>query len=579
MSNNGNAKKKKSIAAAKAEKKQKRSPGFFIGLTACIITGLLLVTVAAGCFYLYHFDFNGTILENVYIAGVNVGGMTREEATAAVNAATQDTYANTDMIIQVLDTQVIITPEKSGAKLNVTAAVWDAYRYGRRGFAGQKQADLDASASEGITVNIIPYLQLDKAAVQEALNAFSEHYSTTLTQSTYEVTGQEDTLLLIVHLGIPEYGLNADGLYNDVLNAYSTNTFFFEGECGMIEPDPINLDEILKAHYIAPVDAQYNDKFEVVEGKNGYGFDVAQVQAQLAEAQYGTTVEIPFSPIAPAITGEMLQQQLYRDVLGNHTASQSSSASRQNNLRLACEAVNGVILLPGEVFSYNDTLGERTEEKGYKYGASYSGGETIMTIGGGICQVSSTLYYCALQADLEILVRENHSYAPGYVPLGCDATVSWGYLDFSFRNNMDYPIKIEASADGGSTTISILGTDTRNYYVEMEYVVTAYYPYETVYETMKPNNPKGYKDGDYITSPCSGYDVVTYRCKYDKQTNELISKDYEATSKFTKRDAVICKIDNGTTESTPPASDPSTGETQPGIGNGGITDEGGELPG
>jgi len=107
----------------------------------------------------------------------------------------------------------------------------------------------------------------------------------------------------------------------------------------------------------------------------------------------------------------------------------------------------------------------------------------------------------------------------------------------------------------------------------MEYVVTAYYGYETKYEILPPDNPKGYKDGEYIVSPCSGYDVVTYRCKYDKNTDELISKDYEATSKFVKRDAIICKI-----QTEDQSTDSSTPSTDVGIGNGGVTDQGGALP-
>ena len=575
MPKNVNKKNSRSMADKKTEKKR-TSPVKILAIILCSLLLLAVVVIAAGAFYFYHFDFGGTILQNVYVAGVNVGGMTVSQATDAVKAATANTYTSQNMTVKVLDQEITIAPADSGAKLNVSFAIWDAYSYGRRGFESQQMMDL-ADSADGITLDITKYLHLDKRAIRSSLDEFSRYYSTNLTQSTYEVTGSNETLTLVVHLGIPEYGLDLDDLFEKVMDSYCANLFFTEGECGILEPDPIDLEAIHKEHYVAPVDASYSEKFDVIEGKDGFGFDVSSAKEKLADAAYGSTVEIPFSPIAPEITGKMLSERLFCDTLGNHTATQSSSSNRQTNLRLACEAIDGVILYPGDVFSYNETLGERTAEKGYKYGASYSGGETISTIGGGICQVSSTLYYCCLQADMEILKRENHSYAPGYVPLGMDATVSWGYLDFSFRNNHDYPIRIDAKADGGSTTVSLVGTDTKDYYVKMEYVVTAYYKYETKYETMKPDNPKGYKDGDTITSPCSGYDVVTYRVKYKKGTDEQISKDYEATSKFAKRDAVICKIDNGTT-TTPPTESAPPDTTQPGIGNGNVTEDGGALP-
>ncbi len=567
----------KQTSAAKVQNngKKSRSPVSVILCVLCILTILLIGFITAGCSYLYSFDFNGVILDNVYVAGVNVGGMTRGEAIAAVTAATEHTYTTQTMTVQVFDVTVEIGPEVSEASLKVKSAVWDAYKYGRRGFSEQKQKDRDTAATTGIHVDISRHVKLDKKAVKNALSVFSDHYNTTLSQSTYEVTGTAPELTLVVNLGVPEYGLNLDELYEQVLDAYGQNTFLVEGECGLIKPDPIDLDKVLKEYAVDPVDAKFDKEFEIIKGSNGCGFDKNTVQKQLDESQYGSTVKIPFDIIEPDITDEELSAMLYRDVLATYTASQGSSSSRATNLRLACEAINGTILLPGQTFSYNETLGERTTEKGYKAGASYNAGEVVTTIGGGICQVSSTLYYCTLLADMEILERENHCYVAGYLPLGMDATVSWGTLDFCFRNSSDYPIRIEAVADGGSTTVTLHGTDTKDYYVKMEYVVTGTRGYEKKYETMKADNPKGYKDGDYIVSPCIGYIVETYRCKYNKENDALISRDYEAKSDYSKRDAVICKIESGSA-STP--TNPSTPTVTPGVGNGGVTNDNGALP-
>ena len=564
-------KKRKLTTAQKKQNARSVSSGAVVTITICSILLLLVLAVAGGCYYLYGFDFNGTILENVSIAGIDVGGMTRQEAIDAVNNVAHE-YGSSTLTVKVFDTQVDITPAVANAELNVKAAVWDAYRYGRSGLAAKRDADRQTAATDGIVVDITPYLGLNTSSVKDALSEFANYYNTTLSQSTYEVTGTAPELTLVVNLGVPEYGLNLDDVYQKVKDAYNNRVFLVETECDLIAPEPIDLQAILDKYYVAPVDATYNDKFEVQEGKNGCGFDKDTVQSKLNETAYGETIEIPFDIIVPENNAEALAAMLYRDTLGTHTATQSSSSNRQTNLRLACEAINGVILYPGDIFSYNETLGERTEEKGYKPGASYSGDETVSTIGGGICQVSSTLYYCAMQADLKILDRECHRYAAGYVPLGMDATVNWGTLDFSFQNDKDYPIRIDASADGGSVTISLVGTDNKDYYIKMEYVVTAYYTAKTTYKTMEPNNREGYKDGDYITTPYNGYDVTTYRCKYSKATNELISKEQEAISKFARRDAVICKIEGASGSTDTGTNDTGTGETLPGIGNGQVTE-------
>ena len=186
-------------------------------------------------------------------------------------------------------------------------------------------------------------------------------------------------------------------------------------------------------------------------------------------------------------------------------------------------------------------------------------GATIETVGGGICQPSSTLYYCCLLADLEITVRDCHMYAVSYLPLGIDATISWGAYDYCFRNNTNYPIRIEAWMSDGYVHVQLIGTDEKDYYVVMENYVDSIDDYETVYEEMYADNPDGYKDGDQITSPYTGYTVYTYRCKYDKETDELISRDYEAYSEYWARDEVIAKIIEKPTEA--PETEPV--ETEP----------------
>ena len=139
---------------------------------------------------------------------------------------------------------------------------------------------------------------------------------------------------------------------------------------------------------------------------------------------------------------------------------------------------------PGEEFWYNSAVGQRTAARGYQEAGVYEGGRTTTGIGGGICQVSSTLYYAVLLSDLDIVLRYCHMFNPGYMPIGCDATVSWGGPDFAFRNSRDYPIKIVTSYNDNTNevTCTILGTKVDDHYVVMTNAVLGVTDYQTVYQ-------------------------------------------------------------------------------------------------
>lgn len=557
----------RSMSGSRRKSKKKKSSGSnrTAGIVAiCIAVVAITIGVAAGYIYLQNAELDGIILENISVAGVDVGGMTQADAIDAVRAATSGTYSKTPMVVKVLESQAQIPVEYVGS-LNVRGAVRAAYKFGNSGSQATRQEQQQIAMTSGYVVDITEYLELDEQGIRDILAQLGANYSSTLSQSTYDITGTAPEQTLVVTLGMPEYGLDLNALYQKVLDAYSRNTFLVEGECGMIEPTPIDLEAIYQKYYIAPVDASFDpDTYEAIEGKDGYGFDMEGAKKKLESAPYGSTVEIPFIKIAPEITAKKLSETLYRDELATYSSASASDSDRDTNLRLACEAIDGMILYPGDVFSYNDALGERTLARGYRPGPSYAGNETVMTPGGGICQVSSALYYCVLMSELDVLVRQNHGFAPGYVPLGMDATVSWGSIDFRFRNSSDYPIRIEATASGGTTTVTLIGTEVRDYRVELEYEELSKQEYSISYKTMSANNSEGYKDGDYITEPYTGYKIKTYRCKYDKTTDELLSRDYIDQSTYKKRDGVICRIEET-------AGLPDDG-SDTGIGNGRVTE-------
>jgi vancomycin resistance protein YoaR len=134
-----------------------------------------------------------------------------------------------------------------------------------------------------------------------------------------------------------------------------------------------------------------------------------------------------------------------------------SSRNRVHNISLACKAIDGTVLLPGDVFSYNEIVGPRVPSAGFKEAPVIIRGELQPGTGGGICQVSSTLYNAALLADLKIVRRSHHAFPVHYLPAGRDATVVDGSIDFRFRNSLEHPIAIDAKVSGGSVTFNIYG--------------------------------------------------------------------------------------------------------------------------
>lgn len=534
------------VTGGKYRKRKKKLNKISSILIVCIAV-LFIGAIIAGGIYIYDLDQNSLIADGVIIAGVDVGGKNKSDAIDAVSEATQDTYTKEPMRVKVLDTEIEIKAYISQAKLDVRKAVKAAFKQTAPG-----------------PVDLTPYLNLDEAAIRKALDELGKKYSSTLSKSVAEVTGTAPNHVLVVTLGTPEYGLDMNELYNNVLQAYSNNVFFTEGKCKLIEPQPINLQTYLDDYYIEPKDARFElGTFEIIDAVDGYGFDIEQATKQLEAAAPGSKVEIPFVPLKAPVTAEVLRGILYRDTLYEHTATEKTSDDDRNtNLRLACEAIDGLIIYPGDTFSYNNALGARTAAKGYRPGPAYESGRVIKSIGGGICQVSSVLYYCALMADLEILTRQNHGYSVAYMDPGMDAAVSWGSLDFCFRNNTNYPIKIEAEAKGNATTVRLLGTDEKDYYIKLRYEVSNENHYQIKYEDYPANNAEGYKDGDIIQDGHTGCVVVTYRAKYDKKTNAMISEVEEDTSYYSRLDAIACRI-----------SDSSAGPDQ-GIGNGAVTEDG-----
>ena len=295
----------------------------------------------------------------------------------------------------------------------------------------------------------------------------------------------------------------------------------------------------------------------IVPEQPGADFDVDTVQSAMDKAAPGETLTLDAIIEEPKVTAKELKAVLFRDVLGEARTHVSGSAGRIGNVKLSAQTINGIVLNSGDIFSYNQSVGKRTEARGYKPAPAYVKGETVDEVGGGICQTSSTLYLACLLSNLEITERYAHRYIPAYISAGMDATVSWGGPDYKFTNNTLYPIKIVTSYSGGYLTVKLLGTKTDSTYVKMTNEKLSTTNFEVVYEdddTLAPGTEK------VKTTPYTGSKWKTYRNLYDAG-GKLISSSFEASSDYKARNKVILRgpaVQPGSGSADIPAETPST---------------------
>lgn len=559
-------------SAAAQQRKKKEKERLTIIILLCVAAVLLIgIIIAAVSIFATPKD-NGQILNNIFAAGVNIGGMTKEQAKSALHKATDHTYSKLDMTVTVLNTTITLSPDKTGASLDVDGIVEAAYDRGRTGSRSDQQQARAQALISAYHIPLLPYLNLDTDYIRSQISELGKKYSTTLSQSSYEISGSapsmdmenKDTSVtyqtLYVHIGTAEYGLSTEKLYGQIIDAYNINLFQVTGECSVVAPDALNCEEIYSLYCTAPQDAVFNpDTYEVTPEVYGYGFDLENLKLLVSGAEYGETLNIPLKFIRPNQTAEDLSGDTLKDTLSSFRTKLSADENYNRNLLLACNALNNLIIKPDETFSFNTTVGQPTLKNGYKTAKAYVGKEYTDVVGGGISQVASTLYYCALMADLQIVERVNHYFVPDYCDAGMDADISYGALDLRFTNTTGNPIRIHAAISGEYLEIVLIGTANEEHTVKIETEIVKTYNPTTLFLTLPADNAAGYKAGDIVVSPISGYSIKTYRCFYDIRTGTLTSRELLNQSFYEKRNQVVVKIE--TTE-TPDPTDP-TDPSQP----------------
>ncbi len=400
------------------KKKQKRSRKYIIQrrkrnlvLAGMGITAILLIwgIVSLSIFTYVAIKNDDTIAEGIYIANIDVGGLTIEEATTEVNAMLGN-YSEASVVIQVTDSEdEFPATTLSGLgfdMINEDDVIQEAWEYGKSEGFWENFKKLQGLKEEEQVY--YPNYTVDEALVEEYLMS---NYSGVEIQAIDAYISMEEGEL-VYHDGV-------DGTVLDIENT------------------------------VNEIETVLNTEWE--------GTDL--------------TFDIPLTSKAPEIEKEELLS--VQDVLGTYQTTLEDDGGRYSNVSRAAELLNGLILMPGEEISMASATGPYTEENGYTEAGAYENGEVVQSLGGGICQVSSTMYNAVLFAELEVTQRQAHSMTVSYVDPGRDAAIAGDYKDLKFSNNTASPVYIYAVVSGGTLTVTLYGEETRaeNRTIELESII------------------------------------------------------------------------------------------------------------
>ncbi len=496
------------------------------------------------------------IISGISINNIEVSGLTKEEAKGKLEAILNEKITK-KIMLKYQDFETELSPELIEVKYDLDSTIDEAFQTGRNSnifsnnytilftLMGKKNIDIDCSINEEI--------------LEKTLTTAGANIPGAMKEASYYIENEE----LKITKGTKGIAINYEEAKDKIMEALkeidSNNKNFIELSVIEKEPDKINIDKIYEEVHKEAKDAYYTkDPFQIFPEVDGVDFNLEEAKKQLEEEKEEYIVKLTISK--PKVTVDQIGTEAFPDRLSIFTTKYNAAdTNRTTNLRLACEKINGKVLMPGETFSYNQTLGPRTPATGFKNAAVYENGQVVDGIGGGICQISSTLYNAALMANLEITDRSNHQFVTSYLPAGRDATVVYGAIDFKFKNSRSNPIKLYASISGGVATISIFGVkDENDCTVTFETRTLATLPVTVKYvedaslapgqEVVKQSGHTGVQTETYIIKSKDGKVV----------SKSLLSKDtYSAMQKIIRRGTASTPAPKTET----PAPAPATQET------------------
>ncbi len=432
-----------------------------VALAGLIITLIITLLLLLFVIFTGYNILNSNITYGVSIKGFDVSNMSKSDAKYNIDNYLKNSLPE-EIKIKHGDFEATISLSQISASFDTKTAVNNAYNVARNGNIFQN--DFSVIYTLFKKQNINPTLSIDKEQLTKNLEDISTQLPDAVVQSSYYIDGNN----LIITSGKEGNVIDIDSTISAIeesISSLSCTDTPVEIVVKNASPNSIDIEAIHNEIYKEPVDAYYSkEPFTVYPSENGVDFKISVDEAKnIISSEQKDEYTIPLKILYPNVTTNMIGTEAFPDLLSEFsTKYATSNKNRTTNLILAANKINGYVLMPGETFSYNKVVGARTIAAGYKEAAIYVQGEVVDGLGGGICQITSTLYNAVVYANLEVTLRTNHQFIPSYVTASRDATVVYGSIDFQFKNNRDYPIKLVCSVSGGIANFKIFGLKQDN---------------------------------------------------------------------------------------------------------------------
>ena len=453
-------------------------------IVAGAVAAVVVLTVGGLSLYTYQYPniFHGVKLASEF----SLSGMTEEQAAQYIESDCGSSILNHDITVTGDGKEFTLHVADVAEQVDGAATAEAAYRIGRDGNYFQRVGAVVAALFGQNNIDAV--IKTDDKALQKFVKGVHGKVQYDPVQPSFKI--DKTNAVMTIDTGKTGLDFNQKTMRRELKEQISGMSFDpYEIETYVLNQQKPNAEKMAKDASCeaenAKVDTETGEILHSVHGVKVTAKAISDAVGDASKQTYTVPVEIT----KPELTAKQLEKVLFRDVLAQTTTYYSGGYSRTTNVRLTAEACDNTILNPGDEFSYNGIVGERTPERGYQTATIFVDGKSVEDYGGGACQSSSTIYMAVLRADLEVTERRNHQFQITYTPISQDATVAWGSQDFKFVNDTDYPIKIDMSMGDGALTCTIYGTKTDDKTVELSSTsyVSGNYRYATLYKTVTVN--------------------------------------------------------------------------------------------
>ena len=500
-------------------------------IIAIIIVILILLVVFFSTIFAIINVRSDKIIKGVTIGKIDASNLTKEEAKTKLIEIYNSREEN-KIYFTHGEFEGTVTYKSIEVQYLIDKAVNQAYEIGRSRNVFKDNIDILTTWKNGKKIKV--EAKYDEEIVKQISKNINNNVPDAVIQSSYYID-KENLVVTSGKQGVVVDEPKLTEEINKIINSENEEEAKIDIPMNLTQPDAIDIDKIHQEVYKEVKDAYYiKEPFEIFPESDGVDFNVENAKTMIAEVKEEYT--IPLIITKPTKTIKDIGTEAFPDLLATFSTRYVNNKNRTTNLRLAAEKINGTVLLVGDEFSYNKVVGERTIQAGYKQAATFSNGMVVDGLGGGICQISSTLYDAVVMANLEVTERRNHQFVTSYLPAGKDATVVYGSQDFKFKNTRKYPIRITATVEGGVATISVWGIKEEiEYDISIETQKTATISYTTQYiqDSSLAAGKQVVKQSGHNGSKVDSYKVMRLNGEVISRT--LLSKDtYNAMKRIVR---------------------------------------------